>query len=251
MSAAAMTPACTRRERVDAPPAVVYEDHVWAGGVPPPGATLSNPYVEDTHSAKDGELLFASMNCDGCHGGGGSGWVGPSLADGRWRYGGEDSEIFNSIFYGRPKGMPAYGGVIGRDGAWRLVSYLKSLPRPDVVPTQSWIEPQNAEGAAGAQASVEPQVPKAAGAFAGLESLMQQYGCAACHAVDRNLVGPSFEAVAARYRKQPGAEHKLVASARSGSVGVWGTIAMPPNTAVSDEDLQRIIKQVLSLQSTN
>jgi cytochrome c oxidase cbb3-type subunit 3 len=88
----------------------------------------------------DVEKLFASMNCDGCHGGGGSGWVGPSLADGRWRYGGQDAEIFNSIFYGRPRGMPAYGGLIGRDGVWLLVSYLKSLPKPEDVPTESWIE---------------------------------------------------------------------------------------------------------------
>ena len=65
--------------------------------------------------------LFSSMNCDGCHGGGAAGWVGPSLVDGRWRYGGADEEIFYSIFYGRPKGMPAYGGVIGAEGVWMLV----------------------------------------------------------------------------------------------------------------------------------
>ena len=26
------------------------------------------------------------MNCDGCHGGAGAGWVGPRLSDGRWRF---------------------------------------------------------------------------------------------------------------------------------------------------------------------
>jgi len=36
--------------------------------------------------------------------------------------------------------MPAYGGVMGSEGVWMLVSYLKSLPRPEVVPTESWIE---------------------------------------------------------------------------------------------------------------
>jgi cytochrome c551/c552 len=182
------------------------------------------------------------MNCDGCHGGAGSGWVGPSLADGRWRYGGGDAEIFNSIFYGRPKGMPAYGGVVGRDGTWKLVSYLKSLPSPDVVPTQSWTEPQ-------AKAAPAAVVAAETGAQAGLETSMQQHGCSACHAVDRNIVGPSFEAVAARYRRQSGAEQKLVTSAKNGSIGVWGTIPMPPNTAVSDEELHRIVKQVLSLES--
>src|SRR5579863_7510337 len=135
------TPARTAgSDQAAALPAIRYADHIWAGGVPPPAGQISNTQVNPAQSAVDGEKLFASMNCDGCHGGGGSGWVGPSLADGRWRYGGQDAEIFNSIFYGRPRGMPAYGGLIGRDGVWLLVSYLKSLPKPEDVPTESWIE---------------------------------------------------------------------------------------------------------------
>ena len=78
------------------------------------------------------------MNCDGCHGGGGAGWIAPSLADGRWRYGGADQEIFSSIFYGRPKGMPAFGGVLGTAGVWNLIAYLKSIPIPPNEPTESW-----------------------------------------------------------------------------------------------------------------
>jgi cytochrome c oxidase cbb3-type subunit 3 len=102
---------------------------------------LHNPKSGDAATAKAGELLFATMNCDGCHGGAGSGWVGPNLADGRWRYGGSDAEVFSSIFFGRPKGMPAFGGRLDTDGVWTLVTYLKSLPVPDDVPTQSWEAP--------------------------------------------------------------------------------------------------------------
>ena len=118
------------------------EDRVYAGGIAPPAGALASRDSNEGNNAKDGAQLFSAMNCDGCHGGGGSGWVGPNLADGRFRYGGRDEEIFSSIFYGRPKGMPAYGGVVGRDGALLLVGYIKSLPRPDVVPTQSWITPE-------------------------------------------------------------------------------------------------------------
>jgi cytochrome c oxidase cbb3-type subunit 3 len=88
--------------------------------------------------AKNGALLFTTMNCDGCHGGDGAGWVGPSLSDGRWRYGGSDDEIFTSIYYGRPKGMPAFGGVLRSEGVWQLVSYIKSLPVPARESTESW-----------------------------------------------------------------------------------------------------------------
>ncbi|HUO19051.1 MAG TPA: c-type cytochrome [Steroidobacteraceae bacterium] len=124
-----------------APPAVAYEAHLAAGGIAPPGGTLTNPHAGDAAVAKNGALLFTTMNCDGCHGGGGSGWVGPNLGDGRWRYGGSDAEVFSSIFYGRPKGMPAFGGVLGSEGVWTLVTYLRSLPLPGDLPTESWEQP--------------------------------------------------------------------------------------------------------------
>ena len=121
----------------DVPAAIRYEANISAGGVNPPGVALENPHKDDLQSAQTGERLFSSMNCDGCHGGGALGSVGPSLVDGRWRYGGADEEIFQSIYYGRPKGMPAFGGVLGAEGIWMLVTYLQSLPVPDNV-TQSW-----------------------------------------------------------------------------------------------------------------
>lgn len=121
------------------PPAIRYEAHIAAGGEFPSGAVPNNPTPEDAAKARAGAVLFSAMNCDGCHGGGGSGWVGPSLADGRWRYGGSDAEIFNSIYYGRPKGMPAFGGKLGTDGVWTLVTYLQSLRPSADVATESWV----------------------------------------------------------------------------------------------------------------
>ena len=121
-----------------APPSIRYDQHIFAGGMAPPGAQFGNPFRGDLKSAAEGEQLFTTMNCDGCHGGGGTGWVGPSLSDGRWRYGGADAAVFTSIFYGRPEGMPAYGGVLAAPLAWKIVTYLNSLPRPKSVPTQAW-----------------------------------------------------------------------------------------------------------------
>src|SRR5256885_2653234 len=72
-------------------PAMRHEARVFAGGVAPPaGAPLAseNPFRGDRQSAAEGERTFGVMNCDGCHGGGAVGWVGPRLRDGRWRYGG-------------------------------------------------------------------------------------------------------------------------------------------------------------------
>ncbi len=121
-----------------APAAVRYESRIDAGGELPTGAILHDPTAGDAATIQAGATLFSAMNCDGCHGGGGTGWVGPSLTDGRWRYGGSDSAVFASIYYGRPKGMPAFGGKLGIDGVWTLVTYLKSLPVPPDIATESF-----------------------------------------------------------------------------------------------------------------
>jgi cytochrome c oxidase cbb3-type subunit 3 len=147
MLAACALAACTRHETATLPqaaaplPAVQYAAHLAAGGVAPPAATLRNPHAGDAALAKSGAQLFTAMNCDGCHGGDAAGWVAPNLGDGRWRYGGSDAEVFSSIYYGRPKGMPAFGAVLGTEGVWTLVTYLRSLPVPDDVPTESWERP--------------------------------------------------------------------------------------------------------------
>jgi cytochrome c len=150
-----------------------------------------------------------------------------------------------------------------------LVTYLKSLPVPDVVPTQSWIEPRAAteqpnrngesSGASAAAPAKRATAPAAAAvqsdnsaaapsAAIDLHALLQINGCTACHSVDTRIVGPAFKDVAAKYRGQSGAEQKLFASAKNGSTGVWGSIPMPPNPAVKDEDLHAIVKQILSLK---
>jgi cytochrome c oxidase cbb3-type subunit 3 len=119
--------------------AVRYDQHVFAGGMAPSGdTTMRNPYAGQPKLASEGGKLFNSMNCDGCHSAAGEGWVAPSLNDGRWRYGGSDGAVFHSIYYGRPRGMPAFGGMLAPEAIWRIVTYIRSLPVAQAVPTQTW-----------------------------------------------------------------------------------------------------------------
>ncbi|PYR45687.1 MAG: hypothetical protein DMF89_24370 [Acidobacteria bacterium] len=117
--------ACNRSDRGvnGAPASIRYPDHVAAGGNQPPAAELKSPLSGDSTDASDGSKVFSAMNCDGCHGGGALGWVGPSLVDGRWRYGGTDGALFQSIFYGRPRDLlrpsARHAGIWGRDVARR------------------------------------------------------------------------------------------------------------------------------------
>ena len=78
------------------------------------------------------------------------------------------------------------------------------------------------------------------------EELAQKHACFACHTVDKKLVGPSYKDVAAKYRSDKDAVAKLAQKVKNGSQGVWGTIPMPPNSAVPDADINALVKWVLS-----
>jgi cytochrome c len=80
------------------------------------------------------------------------------------------------------------------------------------------------------------------------EELAKKNACTACHAVDKKIVGPAFKEVAAKYRSDKTAEARLVKKVKEGGVGVWGQVPMPPNSTVSDKDIQALVKWVLSLK---
>ncbi|HET7457188.1 MAG TPA: c-type cytochrome [Gemmatimonadaceae bacterium] len=88
---------------------------------------LANPYEGNARARATGAQLFVAYNCIDCHGADGSGAMGPSLADGRWHFGGAPAEVFESIYQGRPDGMPSWGGRIADDQIWMLVTYVRSL----------------------------------------------------------------------------------------------------------------------------
>ena len=134
----AIVAACDRSTAGGIPPSVRYPDHVAAGDNKPPAGELKNPLISDSANVSDGARIFTSMNCDGCHCCGATGWVGPSLVDGRWRYGGTDAALYQSIFYGRPRGMPAYGGIMSPGAIWKVISYIRAQPVPVTVPTETF-----------------------------------------------------------------------------------------------------------------
>ena len=80
------------------------------------------------------------------------------------------------------------------------------------------------------------------------EALMKKDGCAACHAIDKKLVGPSYLDVANKYRNDKGAAANLAKKVKAGGSGVWGQIPMPPNAAVSDADIKDLVEWILTLK---
>ena len=80
------------------------------------------------------------------------------------------------------------------------------------------------------------------------EAMMKKDGCAACHAIDKKLVGPSYVDVANKYRTDKGAAANLAKKVKAGGSGVWGQIPMPPNAAVSDADIKDLVEWILTLK---
>jgi len=93
---------------------------------------LTNPYEGDKNAISTGGKLFVAYNCIDCHGADGSGAMGPAFTDGRWHFGGAPGAVFESIYQGRPDGMPAWGGRIANDQIWMLTAYVRSLATKDL-----------------------------------------------------------------------------------------------------------------------
>ena len=84
--------------------------------------------------------------------------------------------------------------------------------------------------------------------------LAEKKQCMQCHAVDRYVIGPSFEAIKAVYKPMKSPEKKLIDVMRLGSdanLGPhWGAARMPNDSErplISDEEARQLARWILSL----
>ncbi|HJV85292.1 MAG TPA: c-type cytochrome [Noviherbaspirillum sp.] len=90
--------------------------------------------------------------------------------------------------------------------------------------------------AAGSSAAAEP---------AGL-SMAKKNACVACHGVENKIVGPGFNEIAAKYKGNASAEASLVGKIKSGGSGVWGSVPMPSQAHVKDDEIKTIVSWILT-----
>jgi cytochrome c len=77
--------------------------------------------------------------------------------------------------------------------------------------------------------------------------LAQQKGCLDCHTLGRADVGPSFNSIAQRYRRDPQQRDRLPYIIRGGSAGHWGErFVMWPQPRLSDQEIKQLVDWVLS-----
>ncbi len=83
------------------------------------------------------------------------------------------------------------------------------------------------------------------------ETLAEQVGCLACHAVvGTRKLGPSFNEVQARYQAEAGARAMLLAKLEAGGAGNWGEMPMPSVSYLPATDRERLVDWILSTPAT-
>lgn len=79
--------------------------------------------------------------------------------------------------------------------------------------------------------------------------LVASHDCFTCHKVADQLVGPAYEQVAEKYKDSSAAiVDTLTNRVIRGSSGHWGQAQMTPHTNIPREDVETMVKYVLSLK---
>jgi mono/diheme cytochrome c family protein len=94
-------------------------------------AEIKNPFEGDSAAVEEGRQLY-SRRCIFCHGTGGAGAKGSGLTGDRWKFGGSDAAVFDSIANGRPgTQMGAFGTSMTPEEIWKVIAYLRAQAHTD------------------------------------------------------------------------------------------------------------------------
>jgi cytochrome c len=83
-------------------------------------------------------------------------------------------------------------------------------------------------------------------AWANLE-LADKSACLNCHQVEKKMVGPALNDIAAKYKDRKDAAAYLTEKIVKGSTGAWGAIPMPANAQIKADDAQALATWIMNL----
>lgn len=78
--------------------------------------------------------------------------------------------------------------------------------------------------------------------------LFKKHNCSTCHAPASRAIGPAISEISAKYKGQADAMQKLHQKVKVGGAGVWGAVPMPPHAHVPDQDIDVLVKWILTGQ---
>lgn len=108
-----------------------------------------------------------------------------------------------------------------------------------------------ASGGSGGSTGLQPPAAKKARTPFPEMTLAKEKQCFTCHAVDRKLVGPSFDDIATTYMREPTAKPsaqlvaRLTKSVVKGSQWSFGAVPMPANPQIEEADAETLVRAIL------
>jgi cytochrome c len=79
--------------------------------------------------------------------------------------------------------------------------------------------------------------------------LSHGFDCFSCHAIDREVVGPAWSAIAERYHHDAAKAAYLAGKIRAGSVGDFGPVPMPAHQDIDPKLATQLANYILSLKT--
>ncbi|MGG5888038.1 c-type cytochrome [Falsiroseomonas sp. HC035] len=76
--------------------------------------------------------------------------------------------------------------------------------------------------------------------------LARSKNCIACHHAERRMIGPAYTLIAARYANDSAAVGALAERVITGGSGNWGQMPMPPQSSLSREEAETLVRWILS-----
>jgi cytochrome c len=99
---------------------------------------------------------------------------------------------------------------------------------------------------AAGQGAVAADAPTSAVSPANAMNIARKNACMGCHAIDRKLVGPSFQQIAEKYKGDAKAPGRLELKVRDGGSGVWGMLPMPSHRSMDSGDIRTVVGWILA-----
>ncbi|MFN4000159.1 PQQ-dependent sugar dehydrogenase [Algoriphagus sp.] len=83
------------------------------------------------------------------------------------------------------------------------------------------------------------------------ESYITQAGCKACHAIEKESVGPNYTEVSKKYANQTDAKTYLAGKIINGGGGVWGERVMPGHPQLEADQVDKMVDFILGIANPN
>jgi cytochrome c len=119
-------------------------------------------------------------------------------------------------------------------------SFSQTPAKKTVTKTTKTVSKKTSTGAANTTLSKED--------VAQGQELISKSDCLSCHQPKMKVVGPAYNAVAAKYPATEANISKLSQKIIKGGAGTWGQVPMTPHPQIAEADAQKMVKYVLSLK---